>query len=48
MQVPYACICIKQDLFSCRIGMIEWVENTKPLKDFMQSAMTDDEKKYYM
>jgi DNA-dependent protein kinase catalytic subunit len=30
-----------------RIGMIEWVQNTKPLKDFMQSALTDDEKKSY-
>ena len=33
--------------FPYRIGMIEWVQNTKPLKDFMQSALTDDEKKNY-
>ena len=31
----------------CRVGMIEWVQNTKPLKDFMQSGFTDEEMKNY-
>ena len=31
----------------CRVGMIEWVQNTKPLKDFVQSALTEDEQKTY-
>ena len=38
--------CVMCDV--CRVGMIEWVQNTKPLKDFFQSALTDNEKKFYM
>jgi DNA-dependent protein kinase catalytic subunit len=30
-----------------RVGMIEWVQNTKPLKDFVQSALDDNEMKNY-
>jgi DNA-dependent protein kinase catalytic subunit len=30
-----------------RVGMIEWVQNTKPLKDFVQSALSDEERKNY-
>lgn len=34
-------------LFACRVGLIEWIENTKPLKDFLQEALTEEETKYY-
>jgi len=30
-----------------RVGLIEWIENTKPLKDFLQEALTEEESKYY-
>ncbi len=33
--------------YSHRVGLIEWVENTKPLKDFLQDALTDTERKHY-
>ena len=28
-----------------RVGLIEWVANTKPLKDFLYGSMTDAEKR---
>ena len=31
----------------CRVGLIEWVENTKPLKDFLQAALTEEERKKF-
>ncbi|KAK7506701.1 hypothetical protein BaRGS_00002176 [Batillaria attramentaria] len=30
-----------------RVGLIEWMNNTCPLKEFLFDAMTDSEKKYY-
>ena len=31
-----------------RVGLIEWMKNTKPLKDFLQDALADDqERKHY-
>ncbi|XP_074649158.1 DNA-dependent protein kinase catalytic subunit-like [Tubulanus polymorphus] len=32
---------------TARVGLIEWVKNTKPLFDFLQGAMTEQEKKFY-
>ena len=31
-----------------RVGLIDWMKNTKPLKDFLQDALTEDEKKHYL
>ena len=28
-----------------RVGLIEWVKNTKPLKEFLTDELTDSEKK---
>lgn len=33
--------------YTLRVGLIEWVENTKPLKEFLQDALTDTERKHY-
>lgn len=30
-----------------RVGLIEWVKSTKPLKDFMEEALEEDEKSNY-
>ncbi|BFZ03143.1 hypothetical protein BsWGS_06182 [Bradybaena similaris] len=29
-----------------RVGLIEWMENTQPVKEFFMDALTDDERKY--
>eukprot|EP00731_Ephydatia_muelleri_P028749 Em0020g393a len=31
-----------------RVGLIGWVENTIPLKDFLKNALTESEEKHYM
>ena len=30
-----------------RVGVIEWMENTKPLKDFLMDRLTQDERKRF-
>lgn len=30
-----------------RVGVIEWIENTKPLKDFLMDSLTQDERKQF-
>ena len=33
----------------CRVGVIEWVRQTQPLKDFLQDALnSDEERKNYL
>ena len=39
--------CLLISISNHRVGLIEWMKNTKPLKDFLQDAVTDDEKKHY-
>ena len=34
--------------FECRVGLIEWMKNTKPLKEFLQDALTEEERKRYL
>ena len=31
----------------CRLGLIEWMNNTLPIKNFLYDAMTDSERQYY-
>ena len=30
-----------------RVGIIEWMTNTKPMKDFLQDSLEEDERKTY-
>ena len=39
--------CLVISVSNCRVGLIEWMKNTKPLKEFLQDALTNDEKKRY-
>ena len=34
-------------LLSYRVGMIEWIQNTKPLKDVLRDTMTKAENDHY-
>ena len=44
-------ICIILCIYACthsfRVGLIEWVKNTKPLKEFLTDELNDSEKKSY-
>ena len=44
------CMCSlgRQVFYLCRVGLIGWVENTIPLKDFLENALTESEKNHYM
>ena len=39
--LPPPCPCLH------RVGVIEWLQNTKPLKEFLLEAMTEEEMKKY-
>ena len=30
-----------------RVGIIEWMTNTKPMKEFLQDSLEEDERKTY-
>ena len=32
---------------SLRVGLIEWMKNTKPLKEFLKGAMEENEQETY-
>lgn len=38
----------KKSCYIYRVGMIEWMDKTIPLKDKLESAMTDAEHKAYI
>ena len=33
---------------TCRVGLIEWINNTKPFKDVLRGAMTRVEQEHYL
>ena len=35
-------------LVTCRVGLIEWINNTKPFKDVLLGAMTSVEREHYL
>lgn len=50
IQMYYCCAVdyIAVVLFvTCRVGLIEWINNTKPFKDVLQDAMTRVEQEHY-
>lgn len=34
-------------MYICSVGVIEWVSNTLPLKDFLTGSLTEGERKRY-
>ena len=40
-------LCCAVGFVTFRVGLIEWINNTKPFKDVLQGAMTSGEEEHY-